>query len=70
MHETALLETRLTERETEILELMSQGLSTRIMSSQLYIAESTVKMHIANTMRKLNANNRTHAVALYIRNSI
>ncbi len=52
----------LTRREGEILTLLAQGLSYAEIGSTLSITENTVKTHIKNLYRKLQANNRTEAV--------
>jgi DNA-binding CsgD family transcriptional regulator len=49
-------------RESEVLQLMSKGHSNREIAENLNISERTVKNHITTLMRKLNAQNRTHAV--------
>lgn len=53
----------LTERELEILRWLSQGKSSWDISKILDISERTVKFHVNNACVKLDAVNRTHAVA-------
>lgn len=53
----------LTERETEILQLIARGTSNREIASKLYISENTVKTHISNLLQKLDAKDRAEAVA-------
>ena len=53
----------LTERETEILRWLMEGKTSWDISKILSISERTVKFHVNNTLTKLNAINRTHAVA-------
>jgi len=53
----------LTERETEILRWLMEGKTSWDVGKILSISESTVKFHVNNTLVKLNAVNRTHAVA-------
>jgi LuxR family maltose regulon positive regulatory protein len=53
----------LTERETEVLALIAEGLSNREIAQRLFISLSTVKRHNANIYGKLAVNNRTRAVA-------
>ena len=48
----------LSERETEILELLSQGLSNRLIAERLFISPFTVKRHVENIYQKLQARNR------------
>lgn len=59
---TLLLE--LTEREREVVRLMSEGLTNRAIASRLMISIETVKTHIHHIMQKLQARDRTQAVAL------
>ena len=53
----------LTQRETEVLRLIAEGLSNREIAQRLYISLSTVKRHNATIYDKLAVNNRTQAVA-------
>jgi DNA-binding NarL/FixJ family response regulator len=53
----------LTAREREVLELLSQGFSNRIIASELHISEHTVKFHISSLYAKLAVNNRAEAVS-------
>lgn len=48
----------LTERETEILRLVSTGLSARDIAGQLTVSVRTVQNHVQNTLRKLQLHNR------------
>jgi two-component system nitrate/nitrite response regulator NarL len=50
--------TILTDRETEIMCLVSQGLSNREISERTSIGEGTVKVHVHNIYAKLGINNR------------
>jgi len=52
----------LTERELKVMELLAHGLSNKDIGKQLYISETTVKFHVRNLMRKLNAASRAEAV--------
>jgi DNA-binding NarL/FixJ family response regulator len=51
----------LTQRETDILGLLSEGRSNRDISRALYLSEKTVKAHLAAIFRKLGVSNRTQA---------
>lgn len=51
----------LTERELEVLMLLSKGLPNRAISEQLHISPNTTKTHIARIYDKLDVNNRTQA---------
>ena len=53
----------LTERETEVLQLMAEGLTNRQIAARLYVTESTVKTHVNNVFGKLDVNDRAAAVA-------
>lgn len=53
---------RLTERETQIMDLLKDGLSVAQVSRRLYISESTTKTHMSKVYEKLGARNRTQAV--------
>jgi DNA-binding CsgD family transcriptional regulator len=50
-------------REQEVLRLVSAGLSNREIALQFSISVSTVKTHLDNIYRKLDANSRTQAAA-------
>ncbi len=52
----------LTDRETEILRLMSGGYSNREIANSLGVAEGTVKNHVSNILSKLGVRDRTRAV--------
>jgi two-component system response regulator DevR len=54
-------QTPLSRRETEILELVAEGLSTADMARRLWITRQTVKFHLGNIYRKLGVSNRTAA---------
>jgi DNA-binding NarL/FixJ family response regulator len=53
----------LTDRETEVVMLMAQGLSNREIASQLFVTEATVKTHVNNVFNKLDVGDRASAVA-------
>ncbi len=52
----------LSERETEVLQLMAKGAPNKSIATSLSISESTVKTHVANIFQKLEVNQRTEAV--------
>lgn len=59
----------LTEREREVLELVAQGLSNKLLARQLSLSAHTVKRHLANILDKLDCDNRVQAAALWRRDT-
>jgi len=57
-------EQQLSERQTQILELVAQGLSQREMSEQLAVSVHTVREHLKILYRKLRVNNRLAALSV------
>jgi DNA-binding NarL/FixJ family response regulator len=57
----------LSQRESEILELMVKGLSNRDIAASLFLGEETVKSHVSAIYRKLKVQSRTQAVAVALR---
>jgi two-component system, NarL family, response regulator LiaR len=57
----------LTERETDVLRLLAQGLSNKEIGQELVIGERTVKTHVSNILAKLNVASRTQAALHAIR---
>ncbi|HET6570395.1 MAG TPA: response regulator transcription factor [Solirubrobacterales bacterium] len=58
---------KLTRRQREILQLLSDGGSTTAAARELGLSEETVKTHTKNMLARLGAKNRTHAVAIALR---
>jgi two-component system nitrate/nitrite response regulator NarL len=52
----------LTARETEVIQLIAQGLPNKVIAQRLGISEHTVKFHVNAILRKLDAQSRTEAV--------
>ena len=57
----------LTARETQILTYVANGNTNKQIASALQISEQTIKNHVSAILRKLNANDRAHAVVVAIR---
>ncbi|RKQ94085.1 two-component system response regulator DesR [Solirubrobacter pauli] len=57
----AVTDCPLTDRELEILRLVSQGYTNGRIARELWVTEQTVKFHLSNTYRKLGVANRTEA---------
>ena len=60
----------LTAREREILQLLADGMSNADVAAKLFISQETVKSHVRHILAKLEADTRTHAVAIALRESI
>ncbi len=64
------LDETLTTREREVLELVGQGLSNKLIARQLQISEHTVKFHVSSISNKLGASSRTDAVRRGLRHGL
>ena len=60
----------LTTREREILQLLADGMSNADVAQRLFISQETVKSHVRHILTKLEADTRTHAVAIALREAI
>jgi NarL family two-component system response regulator LiaR len=60
----------LTERELEVLALISQGKSNKEISEDLVLSEKTVKTHVSNILQKLHLSDRTQAAVYALRQRI
>jgi DNA-binding NarL/FixJ family response regulator len=60
-------EDELSSRELQVIRHVAEGLSNKLIADRLCLSPDTVKSHLANTMAKLNANDRTHAVTIAIK---
>lgn len=58
--------TTITEREVEVLELLSRGLGNKEMARELFVSEATVKSHLSHIYTKLGVDTRAGAVAAAI----
>ena len=63
-------EDMLTTREREILQLLADGMSNADVAAKLFISQETVKSHVRHILTKLEADTRTHAVAIALREAI
>ena len=63
-------EDMLTAREREILQLLADGMSNADVAQRLFISQETVKSHVRHILAKLEADTRTHAVAIALREAI
>ena len=54
----------LTERESEILSLLSTGMTNRELGSNLYVSENTIKTHLRSLYAKLGVRSRAQAASL------
>ena len=62
--------TRLSERELEILSLVSGGLDSKEIAGELFLSHETVRTHMTHALAKLGARSRAQAVAVAIRNGL
>jgi len=60
----------LTPREVDVLRLVGKGNANKEIAAQLSLTEETVKSHIRNILAKLEAKDRTHAVAIGVKRGI
>jgi DNA-binding NarL/FixJ family response regulator len=60
----------LTAREREILQLLADGMSNADVAGRLFISQETVKSHVRHILAKLEADTRTQAVAIALRDAI
>jgi len=60
----------LTTREREILQLLADGMSNADVAAKLFISQETVKSHVRHILAKLEADTRTQAVAIALREAI
>jgi DNA-binding NarL/FixJ family response regulator len=54
----------LSEREREVLDLLAKGLTGEDAAEQLFLSPLTVRTHVRNAMRKLQAHTRVHAITI------
>jgi DNA-binding NarL/FixJ family response regulator len=61
---------RLTDREVDVLRLVTQGLRNKEIASRLGITENTAKFHLKNILEKLHAQSRTELAARAVREGL
>ena len=59
-----------TARETQVLQLIADGLVNREIGEHLFLSEETVKSHVRHLLAKLQARSRAHAVAIGFRRTL
>ena len=64
----ALCKYGLSERETEIIGLVAEGLNNREISLRIFLSEGTVRNHISVILEKLNLRDRTQLAVFYYKN--
>ncbi len=57
-----LIEKKLSNREAEVAELVSKGLSNREVANRLFVTEKTVKFHLTNIYKKMNVKSRAQLI--------
>jgi DNA-binding NarL/FixJ family response regulator len=67
---TAALPPDLTQRETEVLALIGQGLNNQEIAQRLVVSEATVKTHINNLFSKIGVRDRAQAVVYAMRHGL
>lgn len=68
--EETVAQEQLSPREMEVLTTLVQGLSNKDIAKQLFITETTVKLHISNLYRKLGVKSRSQAIMLAVREKL
>jgi DNA-binding NarL/FixJ family response regulator len=58
---------KLTEREYQVVQLLAEGLSNKLIADRLKISDHTAKFHVNGVMAKLSASTRTEAVVIAMR---
>ena len=62
MLKDVLIQKGLSNREAEVAELVTQGLSNRDVASQLFVTEKTVKFHLTNIYKKMSVKSRAQLI--------
>ncbi len=61
---------QITQRETEILNYIKEGMSNSEIAKLISLSSKTIENHVRNIMIKLDANNRTEAVVIALRQDL
>ena len=61
---------RLSPREQEVLQLVSEGYSNSMIAGRLHLSENTIKTYVENLLNRFNARNRAEAVAAASRQNL
>lgn len=63
-------DSELTQREKEVLKMMTDGLSNPEIAQKMIVSRSTVKFHVSSILSKLDASSRTEAVAIALQKKL
>jgi DNA-binding NarL/FixJ family response regulator len=66
VHDRSLALPPLSARETQVMQLMTDGMTNREIAGQLCVTVHAVKFHLASIYRKLQVHNRTEAVVAFL----
>jgi NarL family two-component system response regulator LiaR len=70
LRETGNANIKLTNRETEVLALIVEGLSNKEIAKRLFLSNSTVQFHVSNILSKLGVSKRTEAAYLALKQKL
>jgi NarL family two-component system response regulator LiaR len=60
----------LSEREQEVLQLVTRGYTNKEMADALIVSAETIKTHMTNILEKLQAKDRTHVAVIGLRRDL
>ncbi len=64
------LEQKLSPRETQVLQLISEGLMNNEIARVLFLSQETIKSHVRHLLAKLQVRSRAHAVTIGFRRGL
>ena len=67
---SALLTSKLTERESEVLNLLAKGSSNEDIAAQLFLSEGTIRNHVSSIVSKLGVSDRTQAAIIAVQHGM